>query len=308
MVCRDVVLAKSALHALNRLQTPQPQATYSAAASVAPDSINTSVRMAACWQDIQLLLGSAPASAVTATNVTYALFRLGCMYCLAAPQRQAQIKDSGLLDHLFNLAYQMLPDCRAPQLVHIMDACARLRFRPPTYMLNAIAARAQHEALAFTPHQLPLLMWGFASVGFKPRDAVQQVLNEAVQLSAVKFAPQGVSLTLWAFASLHHVPAESVLDALVASWEAHVSSFKPHELANCLESCAALSYDPGQRVKAAIASRMGMSHIVRKETILACGKPSLTPGAKPIVIAAAPTLRPGLNRLLAKALAKEPTS
>ena len=300
-VCRDVVLAKSALHALDRLQRPQPAATYSATIPVIHDSLNYSIKMAANWQDIQRLLGDATASEATASNVTYALFRLGCMYCLAAPQRQTQIKDSGLLEHLFSLAHHMLLSCTASELTHMMDACARLRYKPATYILDAVASRCQQEATAFTPHQLPLLYWGFASVGYKPTDVVQQALNQAVQHHAASFSPQGVSLTFWACASLHHVPAETVLQALVVNWQQNVAAFKPHELANCLEACAALSYDPGHAVKDAIAQRMGRSQTARKEAILAPGKPSLTPGAKPISVAVSPAARPGLNRLLAKA-------
>lgn len=302
---RDVVLAKSALHALDRLQQPQPSATYSGTTSVEHDNINHRIKLAASWHNIQQLLSDASTSDVTATNVTYALFRLGCMYCLAATQRQTQIKHSGLLEHLFGLAYHMLSSCKAPQLTHLMDACARLRYRPPTYMLDAVAIRCQQEALAFTPHQLPLLLWGFASVGYKPKDTVQQTLNQAVQIHAPQLSPQGVSLTLWAFASLHHVPAERVLQALITNWHQNVPTFKPHELANCLECCAALSYDPGHAVKAAIASRMGRSQTAFKESAIAPGKPSLTPGAKPISVAAAAAARPGLNSLLAKALAAQ---
>ena len=263
--------------------------------------MNHSIKMVASWQDIQLLLGNASAPTVTASNVTYALFRLGCMYCLAAPQRQTQIKESGLLEHLFSLAHDKLPGCNAPELTHMMDACARLRYKPAVHVLDAVAVRCQQEAFAFTAHQLPLLFWGFASVAHKPVHAVQQVLNEAVQQHAVHFSPQGVSLTLWAYASLHHVPAKAVLQALVSNWEQNVAAFKPHELANCLESCTVLSYDPGHAVKIAIARRMGRSQTARNGTMLAHGKPSLTPGAKPISVAALPAASSGLNRLLAKA-------
>lgn len=257
--------------------------------------------MAAKWQDIQLLLGTVSASTVTASNVTYALFRLGCMYCLAAPQRQIQIKESGVLEHLFSLAHDKLPSCTAPEFTHMMDACARLRYKPAGHILDAVAVRCQQEAFAFTAHQLPLLLWGFASVAYKPVNAVQQVLNQAVQQHAAQFSPQGVSLTLWAYASLHHVPAEGVLQALVANWEQNVAAFKPHELANCLESCTVLSYNPGHAVKAAIASRMGRSQTARNDTVLERGKPSLTPGVKPISVAALPAASSGLNRFLAKA-------
>lgn len=269
-----------------------------------PDSINNSIRLAASWQDIQQVLSDATIPQVTASNVTYALFRLGCMYCLAAPQRQTQIRESGLLEHLFSLAYHKLPNCTAPQLTHLMDACARLRYPPPIYMLDAIAVRCQQEVLSFSPHQLPLLLWGFASVGYKPKDTVQQALNQAVQLHAPHFMPQGVSLTLWAFASLHHVPAETVLQSLVANWEQNVSAFKPHELANCLESCVVLSYDPGHAVQAAIAARMGRSQTATKASSMAPGKPSLSPGGKPISVVPSVAVRPGLNRLLARASLK----
>ena len=211
------------------------------------------------------------------------------MSCLAASQKQAQIKASGLIEHLFALTFEKLADCSSHELTHMMDACARLRYRPASYILQAISSHAKAQAATFTSQQLPLLLWGYATIGYKPEDAVQQVLNKAVLREAPAFSPQGVSLTLWAFASLHHVPSEAILQALCNNWTANVSKFKPHELANCLEACAALSYDPGHLVLDAIAQRMGRSQNVTDGQARMAGKPSLTPGAKQITVPASPS-------------------
>ena len=288
--CRDIVLAKSALHALDKLKPPQAQATYGLPPSVNLDALNHSIKMAATWEDIQTLLSTASAHTVTVANTSYALYRLGCMSCLAASQKQAQIKASGLIEHLFDLTYSKLTDCGSHELTQIMDACARLRHRPPSYMLQSISLQAQTKAVSFTAQQLSLLLWGFATIGYKPEDAVQQVLNQAVQREAAGFSPQGVSLTLWAFASLHHVPSESVLQQLCNNWFQNMPKFKPHELANCLESCAALSYGPGHVVLDAIAMRMGRSATANRGQTKVSGKPSLTPGAKRIVIPSSPSV------------------
>lgn len=279
-------MAKSALHALNSLQPPQPQTTYGLPPTVNIDTLNHSIKMAATWQDIQTLLGSATAASATASNTSYALFRLGCMSCLAAPQKQAQIKASGLIEHLFSLAFANLTDCRPHELTHIMDACARLRYRPASPVLQAIASQAKAQASSFTPQQLPLLFWGFATIGYKPEDVVQQALNQAVLRQAPAFSPQGISLTLWAFASLHHVPSEATMEALCSNWTRNMLKFKPHELANCLESCAALNYDPGHAVLAAISQRTGKSQTVSTGQPQMTGKPSLTPGSRQITIPA----------------------
>ena len=282
-------MAKSALHALDTLASPQPQTTYGLPPTIDLDTFNHNIKMATSWQDIQSLLGSAAAASVTASNLTYALFRLGCMSCLAAPQKQAQLKASGLIVRLFALTYGKLAECNAHHLTHIMDACARLRYRPASYVLQAISVQARAQAANFTAQQLPLLFWGFATIGYKPEDAVQQVLNRAVLREASNFSPQGVSLTLWALASLHHVPSEATLEALCSNWTRNMSLFKPHELANCLESCAALSYDPGHILLKAIAQRMGRSQAVTGKQTRMMGKPSLTPGAKPITMEASPS-------------------
>lgn len=286
---RDIIMAKSALHALDKLQSPQPQATYGLVPTGNLGTLNHSIKMAASWEAIQTLLNTATANSVTASNTSYALFRLGCMSCLAAPQKQAQIKASGLIEHLFALTHEKLSDCGSHELTHVMDACARLRHRPPSYILQAIASQAQIQAASFTSQQLPLLLWGFATVGYKPEDVVQQVLNQAVQREAAGFSPQGVSLCLWAYASLHHVPAESVLHELCSNWTRNLQHFKPHELANCLEACAALSYDPGHTVLDAIASRMGRSSTANQVQGRVSSKPSLTPGPKRISIPSSPS-------------------
>jgi len=288
-MCRDIVMAKSALHALGNLKPPQAQATYGLPPSLNLDTLNHSIKMAATWQDIQTLISAATANAVTASNTSYALFRLGCMSCLSATQKQAQIKASGLIEHLFALTYDKLSDCGSHELTHTMDACARLRHRPPPYVLQAFAFQAQSQAASFTAQQLSLLLWGFATVGYKPEDAAQQALNQAVLREAAGFSPQGISLTLWAFATLHHVPAEAVLQALCSNWTTNMVNFKPHELANCLESCAALSYDPGHTVLDSIAKRMGRSATANRGQSKVSGKPSLTPGAKRVVIPSSPS-------------------
>ena len=282
--CRDIIMAKSALHALETLKSPPPQTTYGLPPTLSLDTLNHSIKMAATWQQIQSLLASATVSSATASNATYALFRLGCMSCLAAPQKQAQIKASGLIEHLFALTYHKLADCQPHELTQVMDACARLRYRPTSYILQAISLQARAQAPSFTAQQLPLLFWGFATIGYKPEDAVQQVLNQAVLREAAAFSPQGVSLTLWAYASLHHVPSEAVLQALCSNWAINMQKFKPHELANCLESCATLSYDPGSTLLDSIAQRMGRSQTSRGGQNTMAGKPSLTPGAKHITI------------------------
>ena len=282
-------MAKSALHALESLKSPQPQTTYGLPPKLDLDTLNHSIKMAATWQDIQSLLGHATAASATASNTTYALFRLGCMSCLAAPQRQAQIKASGLIEHLFALTYRQLADCQPHELTHVMDACARLRYRPASYILQAISLQAKAKAPGFTAQQLPLLFWGFATIGYKPEDVVQQVLNQAVLREAAFFSPQGVSLTFWAYASLHHVPSEAILQALCSNWTRNLQKFKPHELANCLESCAALSYDPGCTLLGSIAQRMGRSQTAGSGQNTMVGKPSLTPGAKRITIPTSPS-------------------
>ena len=282
-------MAKSALHTLETLNSPQPQTTYGLPPTLNLDTLNHSIKMAATWQQIQSLLGTATLTSATASNTTYALFRLGCMSCLAAPQKQAQIEASGLIEHLFALAYQKLADCQPHELTHLMDACARLRYRPASYILQAIALQAQAQAPTFTAQQLPLLFWGFATIGYKPEDAVQQVLNQAVLREALAFSPQGTSLTLWAYASLHHVPSEAVLQALCSNWARNMQNFKPHELANCLESCVALNYHPGCTLLDSIAQRMGKSQTSRGGQSTVGGEPSLTPGTKHITIPTSPS-------------------
>lgn len=282
-------MAKSALHALESLKSPLPQMNYGLPLTLNLDTLNYSIKMAATWQDIQSLLGNASAASVTASNTSYALFRLGCMSCLAAPQKQAQIKTSGLIEHLFALTFRKLADCQPAELTHVMDACARLRYRPASYILQAISLQAQSQAPGFSAQQLPLLFWGFATIGYKPEDATQQLLNQAVFQKASAFTPQGVSLTLWAYASLHHVPSEAVLQALCLNWTKNMQKFKPHELANCLESCAALSYDPGCTLLNSIAQRMGRSQNPSVGQSTMAGKPSLTPGAKRITIPISPS-------------------
>ena len=282
-------MAKSALHALETLKSPQPQTTYGLPPALNLDTLNHSIKMAGTWQHIQSLLGTATVASATASNTTYALFRLGCMSCLAAPQKQAQIKASGLIEHLFALTYHKLVDCRPHELTYVMDACARLRYRPASHILQAIALQAKAQAPGFTAQQLPLLFWGFATIQYKPEDAVQQTLNHAVLREAPAFSPQGISLTFWAYASLHHVPSEAVLQALCSNWAKNMQKFKPHELANCLESCAALSYDPGHTLLDSIAQRMGRSQTSRTTGNNTTGKPSLTPGAKHITMPTSPS-------------------
>ncbi|KAL3163279.1 hypothetical protein ABBQ32_009674 [Trebouxia sp. C0010 RCD-2024] len=285
---RDIIMAKSALHALESLKAPLPQISYGWPPTLKLDSLNHSIKMAATWQDIQKLLGDASTATATASNASYALFRLGCMSCLAAPQKQAQIKASGLIERLLALTFRQLADCQPTELTHVMDACARLRYRPASYILHAISLQAQTQAPSFSAQQLPLLFWGFATIGYKPADATQQALNQAVFGKAAAFSPQGVSLTLWACASLHHVPSEAVLQALCLNWTKNMHKFKPHELANCLESCAALSYDPGCTLLNSIAQRMGRSQNASGQGTMG-GKPSLTPGAKRIIIPVSPS-------------------
>lgn len=282
-------MAKSALYALETLKSPQPQTTYGLPPMLNLDTLNHSIKMAASWQHIQDLFCSPTVPSVTASNTTYALFRLGCMSCLAAPQKQAQIKSSGLIEHLFALTFHKLADCQPHELTHVMDACARLRYRPASYILQAISLQAKAQAPSFTAKQLPLLFWGFATVGYKPEDSVQQVLNQAVLREAPAFSPQGVSLTLWAYASLHHVPSEAILEALCSNWARNMQKFKPHELANCLESCAALSFDPGCTLLDSIAQRVGRSQAARGGESTVMGKPSLTRGAKRITIPSSPS-------------------
>ena len=282
-------MAKSALHALETLKSPQPQLTYGLPPTFNLDTLNHSIKMAGTWQQIQSLLGTATVASASASNTTYALFRLGCMSCLAAPQKQAQIKASGLLEHLFALTYHKLADCQPYELTHVMDACARLRYRPASYILQAIALQAKAQAPSFTAQQLPLLFWGFATVGYKPEDVVQQVLNQIVLREAPAFSPQGVSLTFWAYASLHHAPSEAVLQGLCSNWARNMQSFKPHELANCLESCVALSYDPGHALLDGVAQRMGKSQTSSSRQSTMSGKPSLTPGAQHNIIATSPS-------------------
>lgn len=305
--CRDIIMAKSALHALETLKSPQPQTTYGLPPTLNLDTLNHSIKMAATWQQVHDLVCSATVSSVTASNTTYALFRLGCMSCLAAPQKQAQIKASGLIEHLFALTCHKLSDCQPHELTHVMDACARLRYRPTSYILQAISLQAKAQTSSFTAKQLPLLFWGFASVGYKPEDAVQQVLNQAVLREAPAFSPQGVSLTLWAYASLHHVPSEAILEALCTNWARNMQKFKPHELANCLESCAALSYEPGCTLLDSIAQRMGRSQAARGGDSTVMGKPSLTPGAKRITIPSSPSAG-RLSGLIKTSAASMPSS
>ena len=284
-------MAKSTLHALESLTAPQPH--YGLPSPAALNAVNHSIKMAASWQDIQVLMGTATSAAVTVSNASYALFRLGCMSCLAAPQKQAQIRNSGLIQHLFTLAYDKVADCNPHELTHIVDACARLRYRPPHYILQAVAAQAHSIAGSFTAHQLPLLLWGFATVQYQPEAVVQRVLDQAVQSKADGLSPQGVSLTLWAYKSLQHRPAETTLEQLCQNWTKHVQEFKPHELANCLESCSALEFHPGQTVLDAIAARMGQSAAANSSQShqSLSGKPSLTPNAKRITVLSSPSAR-----------------
>ncbi|KAL0050388.1 hypothetical protein WJX82_010171 [Trebouxia sp. C0006] len=74
-----------------------------------------------------------------------------------------------------------------------------------------------------------------------------------------------------------------------SNWAINMLHFKPHELANCLESCAALSYDPGHTVLDGIAKRMGRSATANRGQSKVSGKPSLTPGAKRIVVPSSPS-------------------
>jgi hypothetical protein len=181
------------------------------------------------------------------------------MQSLATDYQQKQLKDSGLVDQLFGAVHVKLAACSPLDLACVMDACARLCYRPTPNLLAVLQSLCRQQALQFSSTQLPMVLWGFASLSCALASSTQEAFDAAILHQAANLNPQGVSLTLWSLAKLLHTPKAAVLDALAANLRDQMELYKPHELANTIEALVALKYTPSNDILAAITGRLSRS-------------------------------------------------
>ncbi|KAK9909614.1 hypothetical protein WJX75_005137 [Coccomyxa subellipsoidea] len=221
-------------------------------------SINLRLKLCAQWSDVAKVIDDFGDS-LNASNVAYALFRLGCLYCFMSEQRKYALERSGMLDALLKRASDKIGSFCASDVTFALDGMARLRLQPETPVLDALAQKVAAEAANLLPSQVPLILWAFASLGYCPVVAVLSVLEAQVRRCSPQMTSQGVSLVLSSCATLKHTPERGTLACLSAAMRRSLAAFKRQELASSLEAFKAFNYHPGNELLKAIARQAGLT-------------------------------------------------
>lgn len=221
----------------------------------ASQRVNRAIKMSAQWTDVQQAVGS-PAD-VSPGNAAYAVHRLGCLASFASKKRNADLAASGLVPALVSVATADLNTLDAGSLTLLLDGCARLKHRPPTATLDALAVAAERMAATFDGSQLSLILWAFETLDYAPKESFLSAIDDAVERSVPGLSPQSICLALSGFRAAGHCPGESTLAGLAEGLHRMLPLFKPSEIATCLEAFSRFGYELAPDIVNAIRQRAG---------------------------------------------------
>ncbi|BDA42803.1 hypothetical protein COCOBI_03-6960 [Coccomyxa sp. Obi] len=221
-------------------------------------SINLRLKLCAQWSDVAKVIDEFGDS-LGASNVAYALYRLGCLYCFMSSQRRNALEKSGILEALLRRANDKVGDFNASDVTFALDGLARLGLQPETPLLDALADKVAADASKLQSSQVSLIYWAFASLGYCPVVAVLSVLEEQVRRCSPQMTSQGVSLVLSSCATLKLTPERGTLACMSAAMRRNLAAFKRQELASSLEAFKAFNFHPGNDLLKAIARQAGLT-------------------------------------------------
>ncbi len=114
-------------------------------------SINLRLKLCAQWSDVAKVIDDFGDS-LGASNVAYALFRLGCLYCFMSVQRKEALERSGMLEALLKRTSDKVASFCASDVTFALDGMARLRMQPETPLLDALADKVHLSFTACLSH------------------------------------------------------------------------------------------------------------------------------------------------------------
>ncbi|CAL5219432.1 g1261 [Coccomyxa viridis] len=219
--------------------------------------VNHRIKLSAQWSDVAKVV-TEMGERLHPSNIAYALYRLGCMFCFLSSQRKAALEQSGTLGQLVAMATKHVASFGSSELTFVLDGMARLRVQAPSAFMNALAKQAAALAQDLEADQLPLVYWAFATLGYCPTAAALAALDARATCIASQLSAQGITLVLSACCQLPHQPSEGLLEALAAAMGRSLSAFKRQELASCLDAFKALGFHPGNELIQDIARVAGI--------------------------------------------------
>jgi len=155
---------------------------------------------------------------------------------------------------------------RASQVTTVMWAFARLDYRPPPSLAEALMRQAEEQANDIEAHELASLLWSCSRMDLSLPEPLLRALPTKPSRDLASFGPRGLAYVLWLYGKLGAHPGEDFVERAMARMGRTVPAFSyidAKALANLLWACVKLDHMPGegylQALEAAILGKMEAS-------------------------------------------------
>ncbi|GBG00581.1 hypothetical protein Rsub_13326 [Raphidocelis subcapitata] len=163
-------------------------------------------------------------------SVAWALSRVG----VAGLHRRA------ILETLMDVAQWKLDAFNVQELTTLVYAYARMHHRMPSALLR-ISGKLSRALHRLGPQDAAMLLWGCARLGFRPPPSLLDALPGALAPRVAEFSPAEISALLYGFGALR-APAPALFEAAAAEFSGRLSGFSSQELSMTVWAFGATSF------------------------------------------------------------------